>query len=498
MKKLALVSSVLLTVSVTCADWPTDPAAPLEVGPADTSVILGHVVTPDGATWVAWVDSICLGDTRIQRIDSNGDVLAPGGMSLPHVDELCGNMDMMLSALPDGSVVVQSGAINTGRELHRVTPDGSLPWGDGLFITSWIGGLGDVHGLSDGDVLIGGHAGQSSYISRHAPDGTELWVASVFAPQTSNRRVHALVPDDAGGVFLIYSTPLTYTRMIWAVHVDSVGSPTWRDALNVVPSDPSSSRHTDPVVLSDGSGGVVVVFTKGDETADTPMPLLLQRFDIEGNLAFDPQGERISLGTDRQFDPILLRDEATEDIFVAWRDGPYATQELRAQRLMLTGQRLWGDDGIVLADMGAEGTSHFDAVWDGVRLSGIVSRPGTGDASVRVQPADGNGTLDPAPIDVSADVDAATVRAGVIDDAITISWFEHLAGFDGKVVAQRLNDDDTLGLIVGDLNGDGVVDTSDLLALLGQWGPCGACSADIDGDGGVGVGDLLMLLANWG
>lgn len=51
----------------------------------------------------------------------------------------------------------------------------------------------------------------------------------------------------------------------------------------------------------------------------------------------------------------------------------------------------------------------------------------------------------------------------------------------------------------GDLNFDGVVNVSDLLLLLGAWGPCdGACPADLDNNGSVEVTDLLTLLANWG
>jgi len=52
-----------------------------------------------------------------------------------------------------------------------------------------------------------------------------------------------------------------------------------------------------------------------------------------------------------------------------------------------------------------------------------------------------------------------------------------------------------------DLTCDGVVDTADLLILLGAWGPCpidGECPADLNGDGVVDVIDLLLLLAAWG
>lgn len=53
----------------------------------------------------------------------------------------------------------------------------------------------------------------------------------------------------------------------------------------------------------------------------------------------------------------------------------------------------------------------------------------------------------------------------------------------------------------GDLNGDWLVDVSDLLILLGAWGSCplppDPCPGDIDGDGTAVVGDLLIMLANW-
>ena len=54
--------------------------------------------------------------------------------------------------------------------------------------------------------------------------------------------------------------------------------------------------------------------------------------------------------------------------------------------------------------------------------------------------------------------------------------------------------------VVGDLNGDGIVDAPDLAALLAAWGPCppkGGCSADLDGDGAVASPDIAVLLSNW-
>ena len=53
----------------------------------------------------------------------------------------------------------------------------------------------------------------------------------------------------------------------------------------------------------------------------------------------------------------------------------------------------------------------------------------------------------------------------------------------------------------GDLDGDGSVGVSDLLSLLGEWGPCADCDdcpADLDGNCTVAVSDFLILLGNWG
>ena len=52
-----------------------------------------------------------------------------------------------------------------------------------------------------------------------------------------------------------------------------------------------------------------------------------------------------------------------------------------------------------------------------------------------------------------------------------------------------------------DLTGDGVVDISDLLAVLADYGPCAdcdSCPADLNGNCGVDFVDVLAILQQWG
>jgi hypothetical protein len=53
------------------------------------------------------------------------------------------------------------------------------------------------------------------------------------------------------------------------------------------------------------------------------------------------------------------------------------------------------------------------------------------------------------------------------------------------------------GLDCPDINGDGLIDVSDLLAVIDQWGAT-ISLADVNQDGIVDVSDLLMVVGNWG
>ena len=55
-------------------------------------------------------------------------------------------------------------------------------------------------------------------------------------------------------------------------------------------------------------------------------------------------------------------------------------------------------------------------------------------------------------------------------------------------------------VLIGDIDGDGIIGFLDLTAVLASWGTCdpACCLADVDFDWEVGSDDLLIVLAEWG
>lgn len=50
----------------------------------------------------------------------------------------------------------------------------------------------------------------------------------------------------------------------------------------------------------------------------------------------------------------------------------------------------------------------------------------------------------------------------------------------------------------GDVNDDGMVNVSDVLEVIGNWGYCHECPADTNNDSYVDVADLLYIVGEWG
>jgi len=84
-----------------------------------------------------------------------------------------------------------------------------------------------------------------------------------------------------------------------------------------------------------------------------------------------------------------------------------------------------------------------------------------------------------------------------IEVLVNIQWFD---GADVIHESRNIywNNEGVTTPCPTDINGSGATDVSDLLMVIGAWGPCSGCPEDLDGSGTVDVTDLLMVIGAWG
>ncbi|MEE2719371.1 MAG: FG-GAP-like repeat-containing protein, partial [Planctomycetota bacterium] len=101
--------------------------------------------------------------------------------------------------------------------------------------------------------------------------------------------------------------------------------------------------------------------------------------------------------------------------------------------------------------------------------------------------------------DLATDVDVLLLSSGDLDrdgdDDLVVIGERDLRG--GRGLASTLGVYDNPRCL-GDADGDQVVDVSDLLVVISEWGECNGCTCDFNLDGMVDVMDLLEVIAAWG
>ncbi len=455
------------------ADWPTGTGDPLYVGELNNAFDERAAIAGagDGSVWLAWQNNYCVGDVLLQRVGTDGGLLSPDGLAIQE-DPTCGfHLPPLLIPIGESAVASRASSSLQATPVQRFDASGAPLWSP-AYSTSGTEWLGAGSLLSNGDVLIVAHAGWDLHVERLTPEGVRVWDApGIIASEAgSNFRVLDIAPQPDGGAVLVWDAHLSYTKLIRAMRINADGTPAWAAPVRMTDVNPNttSSRHTRPSVIPDGTGGALVFFARGFESGTTPAPLLMQRIGADGSLGFSLDAARVSLGSDRQFDPIAFLDEVSGDAVVVWRDGLLQGQRVRAQRIGIDGQRRWGDEGI---DIGAidQAAGSFDAVWSGGLLRVVIG----GSDGIRVSRFDRDGAAVGSAIAVADEMPSSFAKIAPSGGGSVVAWQVDVPGtLEDELVAMRIN---SLGILGpepcngADLLPDGRLDFFDVSAFLARF-----------------------------
>ncbi|MFN8586194.1 MAG: hypothetical protein U0704_00195 [Candidatus Eisenbacteria bacterium] len=154
-------------------------------------------------------------------------------------------------------------------------------------------------------------------------------------------------PDPAGNTFVTWvDTRGPWGSSLWVQKLDAAGVPQWTEGGTPVSVD--QARRSDPSVVSDGAGGVWVVWENdlADDMLSTD--ICVQWFDAAGTAQLAANGLAIGAAANRQIDPQAVSDGAG-GIVVAWSDRRASIMgDIYAQRVTTDGTPAWTANGIAI------------------------------------------------------------------------------------------------------------------------------------------------------
>ena len=160
-----------------------------------------------------------------------------------------------------------------------------------------------------------------------------------------NQTYPAIAADGAGGVIIAWRHATAGGESdIYAQRLDANGAPSW--TLDGVPVCTEAGFQSDALVVPDGAGGAIVVWTDNRVVSSD---LYAQRLDANGAAMWAAGGVPLCTATGNQLRAVAIADGFGGAI-VAWEDWRAgANPDVYAQRVDASGARRWGTNGTAYA-----------------------------------------------------------------------------------------------------------------------------------------------------
>jgi len=396
------------------------------------------------------------------RWEENGIVVssAPGFQSEPKI----------ISDGSGGAIMVWKDKRNGNDDIYaqRIDKDGNILWAvDGSTICSADDHQGNPQIISDGlgSFIIVWQDRRNSgeydiYAQKVDKDGNIKWAENgiVVSSASGDQYYPQIISDGSGGAIIVWEDYRNHADYadIYAQRIDRDGNILWAvDGSTICSTDDCQGN---PQIISDGSGGAIIVWEDyRNDPGSGYTDIYAQRIDKDGNILWAVDGSTIcSLENSDQYGPKITSDGCGGAI-VIWQDERNGNSDIYAQRIDSNGELQWSEDIPICSAENLQ--SVLQILSDGLGCFIIVwqdDRNGVGNRDIYAQKIDAYGKIKWAKDGVvicSApyDQDSPQIISDGLGGAI-ITWADYRGGGwpNGDIYAQRINKD---GNVLWEVNG---------------------------------------------
>jgi len=277
-------------------------------------------------------------DIFAQRLDSSGSRLwTVNGVAMCSLANIQYYPDIVSDGMGEAIVVWQDVRSGSSYDIYaqRVNSLGNVQWTtSGVAISTAANNQDEPHlvSVSTGGAIISWHdyragAEWDVYAQRVNLGGTAQWTADGVAISTasSTQRWTDIASDGADGAIITWLDYRDGHYDVYAQRVSFSGSPLW--TMDGVAVSTSTEAENSARIVSDGAGGAVITWTRGSVS-----DVYAQRIDAAGSSMWTANGAPVSIVSNSQYAPELISDGAGGVIIVFW-DLHASSLDVYAQRI---------------------------------------------------------------------------------------------------------------------------------------------------------------------
>jgi len=278
--------------------------------------------------------------------------------------------------------------------VQRIDADGNAMWDPtGVRALNGYGYMALVKLVADGSggaflIIQDSHDGiyYYLYVQHITSSGTATWgpngVQVTISAATTGSNAPNLFIDGAGGCIVAFDDNRNGDRDVYGQRLSAAGTRLWSDEGKVLCG--AVNYQQSPKGVYD-ENGFFLVWRDSRDSAINDADLYANRYDLNGNPLWDPDGNPVAVALKAQTNPEIVLD-GQGGVVIAWSDYRNSSTndvDLYAQRLNVAGSPLWDINGVPVCEeasgqysttLTADGYGGAFVTWTDYRATTFNSR----------------------------------------------------------------------------------------------------------------------------